>query len=69
MPVFHDREMANAHDEFQKWRAENEDGFFLNWISPNNIMLHRVQCPHFGETDWTIKERKGWGNLGNTKKI
>jgi hypothetical protein len=72
MPIFHDSIDTNAHNAFQKWREQNENGFFLNWKSPSNVMLHRVHCPHYGDTEWgidKINKAKGWGNLGETVKV
>lgn len=70
MEIFHSKIIENAHDALQKWRSLNEDGFVLNWRSPNNFTLHRVHCPHLGDTYWEPAEgTKGWGDMGKTKKI
>jgi hypothetical protein len=69
MKEFHNNLMDNAHDAFQAWREQHPHGFFINWKSPNNMMLHRVECQHYGTTDWEINKARGWGNLGETKKI
>lgn len=43
---FHDTEETSDHDKFVRWMDANPDGFFLNYKSPSNLMLHRVHCDH-----------------------
>lgn len=70
MNRFHDKLMENAHERFQVWRSQNEDGFVLNWKSTNNVTLHRVHCPHLGDTKWSPKDGlKGWGDMGKVEKV
>jgi len=52
MKIFSDDESQDAHEEFQRWRRENEAGFFINCRTKNDLMLHRVLCPHHGDTTW-----------------
>jgi hypothetical protein len=67
--TFFDRDDDNAHDHFQRWRSRYwDDGFFLNYKSPNNVMLHRSPCPHLGDTDWARAEY-GFHSLTRSKKV
>jgi hypothetical protein len=49
--IFHDQLDRNAHDRFQAWRRDNEDGFYLNRKTRRNGLLHRVDCWHVGGVD------------------
>jgi hypothetical protein len=50
---FFDGDREDAHGAFQSWLARHwGDGHFLNYESPNNIMLHGSPCPHSGDTGW-----------------
>ena len=67
--TFIGRHDGDAHRDFQRWRAHHwGDGYFLNYKSPGNVMLHRSPCPHLGDTDWAPYEH-GWGSLTRSKKI
>ena len=63
---FYDKTNGDDHEKFQQWRRENDNGFFINIKSSNNIMLHRVHCPHPGGTEW---EKGEWGSLTKNRKI
>lgn len=66
---FHDKVDEDSHARFQRWRSDNfSNGFFLNYKSPGNIMLHRSPCWHHGDTDWAAGE-DGWGSLTKFKKV
>lgn len=65
---FQDENGKFAHDEFQKWRRKNANGFFVNVKSKNNLMLHRVSCSHPGDSEWTREENKTWGSLTKNRK-
>jgi len=43
---FYDGDDDNAHIEFQKWRQQHQDGYFLNYKGPSNTLMHRVLCWH-----------------------
>jgi hypothetical protein len=64
--VFFDEDSADAHDAFQRWRTDNPVGFFLNCRTSGGWMLHRVNCPHHGNTDWAAGP---WGCLTRTRKV
>jgi hypothetical protein len=67
--TFFDRDDEDAHDDFQRWRSRHwSDGYFLNYKSPNNVMLHRSPCPHLGDADWTRAEYR-FHSLTRTKKV
>jgi hypothetical protein len=63
---FFDREQVDPHDRFQRWRAENSGGLFINCRASGGWMLHRVACPHHGTTDWQAGDE--WGSLTRTRK-
>jgi hypothetical protein len=63
---FLDGAQPDAHDAFQRWRADNPAGFFVNCRASGGWMLHRVRCPHHGTTDWQAGGE--WGNLTRTRK-
>src|SRR5438874_7450510 len=63
--TFSDDKQPDAHDQFQRWRAEHPHAFFVNCRSSGGWMLHRVGCPHPGGPDWPIGE---WGSLTRTRK-
>lgn len=72
LAVFHDAEDPAANAAFGHWRREHPRGFFLNYGSVDDMMVHRVGCPHFifRETrsltsykkvcSESIRELKGW---------
>jgi hypothetical protein len=67
--TFFDRDETDAHAKFQGRRARHwSDGYFVNYKSPNNVMLHRSPCPHLGDTDWARAEQ-GFGSLTRSRKI
>ena len=68
MKEFHDNNGICEHDIFQQWRKENPLGFFINIKSPNNLMIHKVDCRHSGDPDWEAG-RNNWGNLTKSKKV
>jgi hypothetical protein len=41
---FYDETNGDDHERFQRWRRDNDEGFFINVKSSNKIMLHRVPC-------------------------
>ena len=43
---FHDCKSAVYHDQFQKWRRKNLDGFFLSSKTGKKANLHGSQCQH-----------------------
>ena len=45
--TFHDAEDAGADPAFRRWCQEHPHGFILNYGSPNDMVLHRPDCPHF----------------------
>lgn len=63
---FHKTLQANAHAEFQNWRRENMDGFFLNVKTKKTGMIHRSNCLHPGSPDWQANEL---GDLGKQMKV
>lgn len=44
---FHDDEGPGAHDAFERWRRGHPTGFFLNYGSPSDMVVHRTDCPRF----------------------
>lgn len=67
--TFFDQYDDNAHAKFQRWRSHHwSNGYFLNYKSPNNVMLHRSPCPHLGDTDWDHAEQ-GFGSLTRSQKV
>ncbi|MCF6156446.1 MAG: HNH endonuclease [Candidatus Brocadia sp.] len=55
-----------AHEEFQKWREENPEGFLLNVKSKSSGMIHRSICAHLGNTEWQAGQP---GDLGKQMKV
>lgn len=53
---FCDKLDVHAHSQFQEWRRNNPNGFFLT--SKNNIFfyLHHVDCHHIGDKEWEIED-------------
>ncbi len=64
---FHNTKNYNAHDDFQKWRQRCQHGFFINVKTGEDVMLHRTICSHYRDTEWSRKERNGWGDLTKNK--
>jgi len=62
---FFDGDKSDAHDAFQRWRADNPAGFFANCRASGGWMLHRVGCAHPGSTEW---EAGQWGSLTRVRK-
>ncbi len=44
--VFDNRD-RNSSDNFQSWMESNTGKFFINYVSSNDLMLHKVPCSHF----------------------
>jgi hypothetical protein len=65
---FKDGQEIIAHAEFQSWRRQNPDGFFLNIRTKTEAMLHRVHCQHPGDTEWECGE-DGFHSLTRRTKI
>jgi hypothetical protein len=63
---FFDDDQGMAHDRFQQWRANNPSGLFINCRGSGGWMLHQVDCPHHGTTDWQAGGE--WGSLTSTRK-
>lgn len=61
---FHSTSDPNAHEKFVRWCETNQRGFFVNFHSPNDAMLHRVGCPHIA--NW---RRPDHGDLARTEKV
>ena len=52
--VFWDKQDNDAHDHFQNWRRANDGiGLFINVKSMKRGMLHKVLCPHPGDTTFS----------------
>ncbi len=50
---FHDKQQADAHQLFQRWRQEHRQGYFLNAKTRAKFLLHRVDCDHHhGDAYW-----------------
>jgi hypothetical protein len=64
---FKDTQHTFYHEDFQKWRRQNDNGFFVNVKSGTNILLHRTICPHLGDSEW--ERETGWGSLTRSRKI
>jgi hypothetical protein len=61
------RSGGDAHEEFQEWRRNNPDGFFLNRRPSGKYMLHHVSCHHLGDPWWKVAD---WGrSLTHSRKI
>ena len=61
--IFHDKDDPEAQAKFERWRQTTSHGYFINYRSRSNLMIHRVGCPH--DTPWHQK----WGSLTRTKKM
>jgi hypothetical protein len=66
---FHDSQNECEHSNFQRWRRENENGFFVNVKSENNLMLHKADCKHLGDAIWEKDDSEAFGSLTKTRKI
>lgn len=56
---------GESHADFQQWRQDHPDGFFLN-CKPGRWILHRVDCKHPGSPDWPGDDS---GTLTRTRKV
>ena len=61
--IFHDKDDPEAQAKFERWRQTTSHGYYINYRSRSNLMIHRVGCPH--DTPWNQK----WGSLTRTKKM
>ena len=43
---FHDDRSGDQHEDYERWKAANPNGFVLNVMSSNQGMLHRSHCRH-----------------------
>jgi hypothetical protein len=64
--LFRDDSPGDSHKAFQKWRKTHPHGFFLNCRSSSSALLHRVDCQHPGNTEWSAGP---WGSLTSRAKI
>ncbi len=63
---FKDSARGNAHDDFQRWREKNPNGFFLNRKPQSRAMLHRTHCGHVEDP---ARELSGDWNLTANEKV
>lgn len=49
---FQDANGIRLHDQFQRWREENERGYFLCFRRSTRAILHVSLCPHPGSVEW-----------------
>ena len=61
--TFHDKVDPEAQAKFERWRQMTSHGYYINYRSRSNMMIHRVGCPH--DTPWHPK----WGSLTKMKKM
>ncbi len=64
---FVDSAKGLAHDAFQTWRRRKPHGLFINCKTEKRWMLHRSDCPHSGDTEWSASG--GWGSLTKRTKF
>lgn len=54
---FHDKLQSDAHRQFQQWRRDHRNGFFLNAKTRTKFVLHHVGCDnHHGDAYWQTQE-------------
>ena len=68
LSVFHDKSNDNAHIDFQKWRQQHPDGYFLNNKGPSSTLMHRVHCWHLREPG-DLDRTEDSSSLTRLKKI
>ena len=61
--IFHDKDAPEAQAKCERWRQTTSHGYYINYRSRSNLMIHRVGCPH--DTPWNQK----WGSLTRTKNM
>ena len=66
--VFANSDEASAHDKFQAWRAEHQDGVFLTLQTQTRANLHGARCLHLGSPPY-FSSNAGFGSLTSTKKV
>ncbi|MGP8260217.1 MAG: hypothetical protein ACLQM6_09745 [Acidobacteriaceae bacterium] len=70
---FHDRMGERLHDQFQKWRRANPEGYFLTFKTQTRGLIHLAGCHHPGPIQWDGKEhQKGkifWSSLTTARKV
>ena len=49
--VFDAADGSDSDDRFWEWHGQNPDGFYINWKSAQDLMLHRVSCFHLGRDE------------------
>jgi hypothetical protein len=64
--TFYVRDDPNAHEQVQAWRREHPDGFLINRKSASSGMVHRVECPHLGDSQWKAESGQ---DLARQQKI
>jgi 5-methylcytosine-specific restriction enzyme A len=66
---FFDNGGASAHDQFQAWRRNHQDGAFLNLVSQTRAYLHGARCPHLGSGPPYFLLGDGFGSLTIKRKV
>lgn len=49
---FHDQHGQRFHDEFNDWRRQHQDAYYLSFSKKTFALLHDMTCHHIGGFDW-----------------
>jgi hypothetical protein len=66
---FADTKHASAHDDFQAWRTNHQDGVFLTLETRTRGNLHGVRCQHLGSGPPYFSLTDGFGSLTSKRKV
>jgi hypothetical protein len=66
---FVDTKDASAHDEFQAWRTNHQDGVFLTVETRTRANLHGARCQHLGSGPPYFSLSDGFGSLTSKRKV
>lgn len=67
MQQFHNELQPDAHTQFQRWRREHPDGYFLTAKTQSSYILHHVSCRHVGNDTWEPEDAHGESLTAQTK--
>lgn len=56
---FQDGLQLDAHSQFQQWRREHPDSYFLTAKTQSSYVLHHVSCRHVGNDTWESADYHG----------
>jgi hypothetical protein len=66
---FFDANSASAHDQFQAWRTNHQNGVFLALVTQTRANIHGARCQHLGSGPPYFLLEDEFGSLTGKRKV